>query len=376
MSRIESCTLWRSKIQRGLQLAGRVATKKEDDHGGGGARTSMKAYRIHAAKGIESLVVDDLPSPEPGVGEVLVRVRAVSLNYRDLMVVKGFYSKNLPLPLIPCSDGAGEVAAVGPGVTVFKVGDRVASCFFSGWDAGPLTDTAGKTALGGAVDGMLAEERVLPATGLVAVPGHLSYDQAATLPCAGLTAWNGLIESGGLKPGESVLVQGTGGVSLFALQFARMAGAEVIATSSSEDKLERVRALGASAGINYKTTPEWGATARELAGGLGVDHVVEVGGAGTLGQSLKAVKVGGHIAMIGVLSGAGEAGTTPILMKNVRVQGIYVGSRLMFEAMNRAIALNRLEPIIDRVFSFDQAREAYAHLESARHFGKVVIRVG
>jgi NADPH:quinone reductase-like Zn-dependent oxidoreductase len=336
----------------------------------------MKAYRIHDTKGLDGLAPDDLPSPAPGQGEVLVRVRAVSLNYRDLLVIKGSYSRNLPLPMVPCSDGAGEVAAVGPGVTGFKPGDRVAGCFFSGWNSGPLTEAAGKTALGGAVDGMLVEEKVLPAEGLVAIPGHLSFEQAATLPCAGVTAWNALVESGGVRPGETVLVQGTGGVSLFALQFARMAGAGVIATSSRDDKLQRARDLGAMAGINYKTTPEWGNAVRALAGGSGVDHVVEVGGAGTLGQSLKAVKVGGHVALIGVLSGVGEANLTPILMKNVRVQGIYVGSRAMFEAMNRAIDAHRLQPVVDRVFPFDQARQAYAHLESGGHFGKVVIRVG
>jgi NADPH:quinone reductase-like Zn-dependent oxidoreductase len=336
----------------------------------------MKAYRIHDPKGLDGLVLDDLPSPVPGQGEVLVRVRAVSLNYRDLLVIKGSYSRNLPLPLVPCSDGAGEVAAVGPGVTAFKPGDRVAGTFFSRWVAGPLTEAAGKTALGGAVDGMLVEEKVLPADGLVAIPGHLSFEQAATLPCAGVTAWHALVESGGVRPGETVLVQGTGGVSLFALQFARMAGATVIATSSRDDKLQRARDLGASAGINYKTTPEWGNAVRALAGGTGVDHVVEVGGAGTIGQSLKAVKIGGHIPLIGILSGVGEANLTPILMKNVRVQGIYVGSRLMFEALNRAIDASRLEPVIDRVFPFDQARQAYAHLESGSHFGKVVIRVG
>jgi NADPH:quinone reductase-like Zn-dependent oxidoreductase len=336
----------------------------------------MKAYRIHEAKGIDSLIVDDLPSPEPGPGEVAVRVRAVSLNYRDLMVIKGGYARNLPLPLIPTSDGAGEVIAVGLGVSRFKPGDRVAGCFFSGWVDGQLNEAASKTALGGAVDGMLVEEKVLPSDGLVSIPEHLSFEEAATLPCAAVTSWNGLITSGGLKPGETVLIQGTGGVSLFALQFARISGARVIATSSSDDKLQRVKDLGASVGLNYKKTPDWGQAVRDLAGGQGVDHIVEVGGAGTLGQSLKAVKVGGHIAMIGVLTGGGEINPTPILMKNVRVQGIYVGSRAMFEAMNRAISLHKLRPVVDRVFPFAQARDAYAHLESGSHFGKVVIRVG
>ncbi len=336
----------------------------------------MKAYRIHRLNGIDGIALDNLPSPEPGPGEVSIRVRAVSLNYRDLLVAKGVYSRNLPLPLIPTSDGAGEVIEVGSGVTRFRPGDRVAGCFFSGWADGPLTEVASKTAHGGAVDGMLVEEKVLPVEGVVKIPDHLSFEEAATLPCAGLTAWHALIESGGLKVGESVLIQGTGGVSLFALQLARLAGAKVIVTSSRDDKLQRACDLGASEGINYKTTPEWGEVVREKAEGIGVDHVVEVGGAGTLGQSLKAVKVGGHIALIGVLTGGGEVNPTPILMKNIRVQGIYVGSRAMFESMNRAIELHQLRPVVDRVFPFDDARGAYRHLESGAHFGKVVVQVG
>ena len=335
----------------------------------------MKAYRIHELKGLDSLVVDDLPRPTPGPGEVLIRVRAVALNYRDLLIVKGLYSRNLPFPMIPTSDGAGEVAEIGPGVTRFKPGDRVAGCFFSGWVDGRMTEAAGKTAMGGAVDGMLAEYRVLPADGVVAIPDHLSFEEASTLPCAGLTAWHALIESGGLRAGETVLVQGTGGVSLFALQFARLAGARVIATSSRDDKLGRAIGLGASDGINYKTTPEWGRAVLGLTGGLGVDHVVEVGGAGTLGQSLKALKVGGHVALIGVLSGVPEFNPTPILMKSARVQGIFVGSRAMFERMNQAVALHGLRPVVDRVFPFNAAREAYAYLESGSHFGKIVIEV-
>jgi len=335
----------------------------------------MKAYRIHKPGSLDGMSLDDLPRPKPGPGEVLIRMRAVSLNYRDLLVVKGVYSRNLPVPLIPTSDGAGEIIEVGTGVTRFQPGDRVAGCFFSEWIDGPLTEAAGKTALGGAVDGMFVEEKVLPAEGVVAIPEHLSFEEAATLPCAGLTAWHGLIESGRLRAGESVLIQGTGGVALFALQFAKMAGARVIATSSRDDKLQRARDLGAAEGVNYKTTPEWGAVVRDLTNGQGVDHVVEVGGAGTLGQSLKAVKVAGHIALIGVLSGGGEVNPTPILMKNVRVQGIYVGSRAMFEAMNHAIALHQLHPVIHHVFAFEQARDAYSLLESGTHLGKVVVRI-
>jgi NADPH:quinone reductase-like Zn-dependent oxidoreductase len=335
----------------------------------------MRAYRIHEANGPGSLTRDDRPEPEAGPGRVVVRVRAASLNYRDLLVIKGLYSRNLPLPMVPLSDGAGEVVEVGPGVTRFQPGDRVAGCFFSDWVDGPLDDRASKSALGGAVDGMLAERVALPESGLVKVPDHLSFEEASTLPCAALTAWHALMEGGGLKAGQSVLIQGTGGVSLFALQFATMAGARVIATSSSDAKLARVRDLGASDGINYKTTPDWDVAARNLTEGRGVDHVIEVGGAGTLPRSMKAVKLGGHIALIGVLGGGGEIDPRPLLMKNIRLQGIYVGSRAMFETMNRAIALHKLKPIIDRVFPFDQAVAAYQHLESGTHFGKVVIRV-
>ncbi len=335
----------------------------------------MRAYRIHEAGGPDSLRAEELPEPRPGPGQVAVRVRAASLNYRDLLVIKGAYSRNLPLPMVPLSDGAGEVAEVGPGVTRFRPGDRVAGCFFSDWADGPLTEAATRSALGGAVGGMLAETVVLPEAGVVRVPDHLSDEEAATLPCAALTAWHALMEGGGLVAGQTVLVQGTGGVSLFALQFARMAGARVIATSSRDDKLARARDLGASDGINYKTTADWDVAARNLTEGIGVDHVVEVGGAGTLPRSIKAVRLGGHIALIGVLTG-GEIDPRPLLMRNIRLQGIYVGSRLMFENMNQAIALHKLRPVVDRVFPFDQAPEAYGHLESGSHFGKVVIKCG
>ncbi len=335
----------------------------------------MKVYEIRGKFGLESLVHSERPQPQPGPHEVLVRVKAVSLNYRDLLVVKGTYNPKMPLPRVPCSDAAGEVAAVGEKVSRVRPGQRVAGLFMPAWQSGELTDVKARSALGGAVDGVLAEQIVLPEDGVVAVPEHLSDEEAATLPCAAVTAWHALVTEGGVKPGDTVLVQGTGGVSLFALQFARLAGARVIATSSRDDKLERVRALGESAGINYKTTPEWGEKARELSGG-GVDHVVEVGGAGTLPQSLKAVRLGGRVSLIGVLAGGGgQLSLFPVLMKNVRIQGIFVGSREMFEAMNRAIAAHQLRPVVDRVFPFDQALEAFRHLESGAHFGKVCIRL-
>lgn len=336
----------------------------------------MRAMRIHQVGGPEGLCVDEQPTPSPGPGQVLVRVRATSLNYRDLLVIKGQYSRNLPLPMVPLSDGAGEVAAVGDGVTRFKTGDRVAAAFMQTWIAGKPTEAASKSAMGGAIDGMLAEYVVLHEEGLVAVPAHLTLEEAATLPCAGVTAWHALFGEAPLAAGEAVLVQGTGGVSLFALQFARLAGARVIATSSSDEKLARALALGASDGINYKTTPDWDKRVRALTDGEGVDHVVEVGGAGTLAKSLRCVRMGGQVSVIGVLSGgSGEVALFPVLMKNIRMQGIYVGSREMFEAMNRAITLHQLRPVVDRVFSFDETADAFRYMESGAHFGKIVIRV-
>jgi NADPH:quinone reductase-like Zn-dependent oxidoreductase len=335
----------------------------------------MKAVELRDTFGIDSLAVVERPDPRPGPGQVLLRMRAFSLNYRDLLVVKGQYNPKLRLPLVPLSDGVGEVAAVGDGVTRVKVGDRVAGLFMQRWTAGPLTDAAARSALGGGgLDGVLAEQVVLDQDGVIPVPAHLTDEEAATLPCAALTAWHALITEGRLKPGDTVLTQGTGGVSLFAVQFARLAGARVIATSSSDAKLRRVRELGASDGINYKTNPDWEERVRELTGGVGVDHVVEVGGAGTLGKSLRAVRTAGTISLIGVLSGGGQVNPMPILMKSVRVQGIYVGSREMFEAMNRAVALHQLRPVVDRVFPMAEIKEALRYLESGSHFGKVCLR--
>ena len=335
----------------------------------------MKAYRLHEFGGPEALKCEEVPSPTPGPGEVLVRLRAVSLNYRDLLVSKGVYNPRLKLPMIPVSDGAGEVVATGAGVTGRKPGERVISCFAPAWLDGPPTEAKMRSALGADADGVLREEAVLPEGALVPIPAHLSFEEAATLPCAAVTAWNALVETGGVKPGESVLIQGTGGVSLFALQFARLAGARVIATSSSDQKLARARDLGASDGINYQSTPDWDRRVRELTAGQGVDFIVEVGGAGTLPKSTRAVRLGGTIALIGVLSGGGEFNPISVLMKHIRLQGIFVGSRRMLESMIRAIESSQLHPVIDRVFPFDQAVAALKHLESGAHFGKVVIAV-
>jgi len=332
----------------------------------------MKTIVIQPAFGIENLQVIDRPEPKPGFGQVLLKMKAWSLNYRDLLVVKGLYNPKLKFPFVPLSDGVGEVIGVGDGVTRVKAGDRVAGCFMQRWLAGPLNDSHGRSALGGALEGVAAEQVVLHEDGVVKVPAHLSDEEAATLPCAAVTAWNALC---GIKAGETVLVQGTGGVSIFALQIAKLCGARVIATSSSNAKLERVKQLGASDGINYKETPAWEEKVRELTGGQGVDHVIEVGGAGTFNQSLKAVRAGGVISLIGVLAGKGEPNLMPVLMKGVRVQGIFVGSREMFEAMNRAILLHQMKPIVDRVFGFNEIQAAYKHMESAAHFGKICVRV-
>jgi NADPH:quinone reductase-like Zn-dependent oxidoreductase len=331
----------------------------------------MKAYEIHS--GANALKLVERPDPRPGYGQVLVRVRATSLNYRDLIVAQGNYTGQKS-SIVPMSDGAGDVVAIGDGVTRVKVGDRVAGIFFQDWIAGTITKDIMKSDLGGGIDGMLAELVVLNQDGLVFLPKHLSYEEGATLPCAAVTAWHGLVAKGSVTAGETVLVLGTGGVSIFALQFAKLHGARVIVTSSSDEKLERARRLGADETINYKTMPDWEKRVYELTDRVGVDHIVEVGGAGTLPKSIQAVRYGGRISLIGVLSGfAGEVNPQPILGKSVTLQGIYVGSREMFEAMNRAISQAQLKPIIDRVFPFAETQAAYQYLQSGSHFGKVVI---
>jgi NADPH:quinone reductase-like Zn-dependent oxidoreductase len=337
----------------------------------------VKAWQFTAGFGVENLQIVELPDPVGGPGEAVVRVRACSLNYRDLAVMRGAYGGNVKPPLIPLSDGAGEVIAVGPGVTRVKPGDWVAATFMQTWLGGAAPDDIqANSALGGAINGMMSEMVCLKADGLVHLPSHLSIEEAAALPCAAVTAWNALFRSGRIVPGQSVLTMGTGGVSLFALQFGKMAGAQVIATSSSDAKIERLRAMGADHVINYRTTPEWDKPARQFTGGVGVDHVVEVGGAGTLGLSSKAVRRGGHIALIGVLAaGQGQFDPRLMMLKSARLQGIYVGSREMFEEMNRAIGLAGVRPVVDRIFEFGELKEALAYLETGAHFGKVCIRI-
>jgi NADPH:quinone reductase-like Zn-dependent oxidoreductase len=332
--------------------------------------------------GLEHLQTTELPMPQTTPGTVLIKVHAVSVNYRDLLMAKGLYNPKMALPRIPCSDGAGEIVETGEGVTRVAVGDRVCGVFMQRWLDGGLTADKSKEALGGDVDGMLAEYVVLREDGVVRFPAHLTYEEAATLPCAGVTAWNALHHGGDparpVAAGETVLIQGTGGVSIFALQFASLLGARVIGTSSSEEKLARACSMGLAAGCNYRDRPEWAKWAVATTEGVGVDRIIEVGGAGTLSQSLRAARVGGMIAQIGVLSGGAVTDAlslAPILHKQLRVQGIYVGSRAMFEQMNEAIAKAALRPVVDRVFALGEARAAFQYMESASHFGKIVIRV-
>ncbi|HEX9943995.1 MAG TPA: NAD(P)-dependent alcohol dehydrogenase [Thermoanaerobaculia bacterium] len=336
----------------------------------------MRAVEIRGGFGLDNLSLVERPDPAPGPGQALVRLRAASLNYRDLLTVEGKYNPKQKLPLVPCSDGAGEVVAVGEGVTRVQPGDRVCGLFAQKWISGAPTRERLRSTLGGPLDGTLAELAVFDQEGLVKTPEHLSDEEAATLPCAAVTAWSALVTEGGVTAGDAVLVQGTGGVSLFALQLAKLLGARVIATSSRDEKLERVRELGASGLINYREVPEWGKKAKELTGGTGVDNVVEVGGAGTLQQSLQAVRFGGTISLIGNLSGTKtELLLTQIFMQKIRVNGILVGHRDSFEAMNRAIALHRLRPVVDRVFPLEESRAAFEHLAAGGHFGKIVVRV-
>jgi NADPH:quinone reductase-like Zn-dependent oxidoreductase len=336
----------------------------------------MRAQQLPAGStGPKDLKIVELPEPQAGPGEVKVRVRATSLNYRDQAVAIGRYMTGpLTVPQVPLSDGAGEVTAVGPGVTRFKVGDRVAACFSPAWIDGP-PPSGPRVALGAPpAIGMLAEHVVLPADAFVRIPDSLTFEEAATLPCAGVTAWNALTVGKAVKPGDVVLVMGTGGVSMLALQIARAAGATVVATSSSEEKLARAKTLGAAIGINYKTTPEWGPAVVAATGGRGADIVVEVGGAGTLAQSMQAVAFGGAISLIGVLT-QGQIVPHPLMIKGAMLRGMLVGSRAMFEQLVRAIDANGIKPVIDKVFPFEQAADAYAYQASPALFGKVVIRV-
>ena len=336
----------------------------------------MKAWQIDkGATSLDALHLVEAPKPEPGPGEVRIKVRACSINYRDQLIPLGQYMGGaVDRDITPLSDGVGEVDAVGAGVSGYKPGDRVAGTFFQNWVSGPARPDVGPALGAPPANGMLAEYVCLPERGVIPLATTLSFEEAATLPCAGVTAWNALMEGPQpVRPGAWVAVLGTGGVSLLALQIAKAAGARVIATSSSDEKLARVKALGADLTINYKTTPDWGAEAYRLTGG--VDHVVEVGGQGTLAQSMAAVGFNGEIAFIGVLSREGSANPRDMMFKAGRLRGIFVGSAQMARSLNAAIDANGIKPVVDRVFDFDDARSAFDYQKSYQLFGKTVIRI-
>lgn len=336
----------------------------------------MRVFQIEGGWGFDHLRLSTRPDPRPGPGQVLLRMKAASLNYRDLVVPdRGYGQYTGTLPLIPISDGVGEVVEVGANTSRVKVGDRVCPVFMQRWIGGELNLERITGSLGGPIDGVMADFMVLPEDGVSIVPAHLTDEQAATLPCAALTAWSALVTEGRLRAGDRLLVQGTGGVALFALQFAKLAGAHVTVISSSDDKLARAKALGADAGINYVAEPEWAKASRAITGGAGFDHILELGGERTLPQSLRCIRPGGTISMIGVLSGGTMSASLGLVVtRQVRLQGITVGSRDGFEAMLRAIGQHRLEPVVDRVFGFEQLKDAMAHLKAGSHFGKVCIR--
>ena len=336
----------------------------------------MKAYELQSVLGLDSLVRVEREPRRPGHGEVLIRTTAWSLNYRDTLVARGAYGAPPRAGLIPLSDGVGFVEETGPGVSRVKAGDRVAGCFMQRWLAGEITPDAATSALGGAIDGMLAEHVVLSEQGVVKIPAHLTDEEAACLPCAAVTAWNALVRESHVRAGDTVVLLGTGGVSLIGLQFAKMHGARCVVTSSSDDKLEVAKRLGADAVVNYRSTPDWERSVLELTGGTGADIVLEVGGAGTFDKSLASLRFGGRMCLIGVLTGtAGPVNTAAILRRHIRVHGIYVGSREMFEEMNRAIAASGMRPHIGRSFGFEEARSAYEYLLGGAHAGKVTIRM-
>lgn len=343
--------------------------------------STQKAYKWSQFTGIENLVLHSNEKIEkPQRKQVLVRLHAASLNYRDYLVANGTYLAPCSAGLIPLSDGAGEIVQVGQDVTQFKVGDRVAGTFFENWQDGEVNDHAISRSLGGgSVPGVLQQYRVFEEDGLVKIPNYLTYEQASTLPCAALTAWVALVENGLDKvgPNSTVLIIGTGGVSLFGLQFAISAGAKTIVLSSSDEKLEKAKALGATHLVNYRKHPDWHVQVKELTNGRGVDHVVEVGGDGTLFRSLNSVRKGGHVHMIGVLSKAQDHNNLAgVLLSNlINLKGIFVGSRGSFERMNRAFEQHAIQPVIDSVFEFEKAKEALEYLASGKHFGKIVIKI-
>lgn len=334
----------------------------------------MKAYHVHPGQNFAGILPIERELPPPGPYEVRVRIRAVALNYRDLMVIRGDYNGGNVEPVIPASDGAGDVIEVGAKVSRFQVGDRVATTFFESWIEGRQTPDKSRHSFGGLIDGALAQEIVVSQDSLFKVPGHLDYTEAATLTCAGVTAWNSIFVEGRARPGDSVLLLGTGGVSIWGLQLAKAAGLQAVITSSSDAKLARARQLGADTTINYTTSPEWHEDVLRATGGEGVEVVVEVGGSGTLKKSLQSTRMGGTVAIVGGVSGWGsEVDPFQLIRGAKHVTGIYVGSLAMLEDLARFVALHKLKPVVDRVFPFAQARAAYEYLDSGSHFGKVVI---
>lgn len=337
----------------------------------------MRALNVSAPWGLDAIQVVEKPDPTPGPGHVLVRMKAVSLNYRDLLMVNGMYGRapsQTTDVITPFSDGCGYVEAVGEGVTRFKKGDRVATLFFQGWISGPPALEKVVTALGFPIPGAGAELQTFSEHGLSKVPEFLTDQQVATLPCAALTAWRGLFYDARLEPGDTVVLQGTGGVSIFGLQFAHAAGLRTLITSSSDEKLARARALGADHLVNYRTTPAWSGPVREATEGRGADFIMEVGGGGTIQESMRAIKIGGHIAIIGVVAGAGDPFNPAALIGNsAKLQGLSVGSRDMFESMCRMMDLQKITPIVDKVFPFTEAKAAFSAMAAGEHFGKIVL---
>ncbi len=334
----------------------------------------MRAYQVQTPDGLEDIKFIELAEPEIAADEVLVKMKACSLNFRDLLIPQGGYARNDVRPIIPVSDGAGEVVALGSDVKSHKVGDRVVGNFFQGWIEGPMGMAGLHSALGGSIDGVLAEYFVLKANAALAVPKQLSYEQAATLPCAAVTAWQALVSLGSLKKDDTILLLGTGGVSMFGLQLAKALGANVIITSSSEDKLDKTRSMGADHTINYREFPDWENEVMKITDGNGVDNVLEVGGVGTFEKSVASAKVNGIVSILGLLTGVdGSAFNLSVIFNLLKIHGIYVGSVEMFNAMNKVIAENDIKPVIDTTFSFTEAMDAYRHLASGKHFGKVVI---
>ncbi|MEX1034743.1 MAG: NAD(P)-dependent alcohol dehydrogenase [Sneathiella sp.] len=334
----------------------------------------MKAWVIKGEGGIDSLDLIERDIPKPGPGEILVRLRANSINYRDLSTIKNARARGIAEPRIPNSDGAGIVEEVGDGVDIFKAGDRVVGTFFQNWLSGPIHDEAMASALGGPIDGLLCEYAILKEEGALPIPDNLSFEEAATLPCAGLTAWNCLIEAGQARAGQTVLLLGTGGVSIFAQQITKATGIRTILTSSSDEKLDHAKQLGAKEVVNYREHPDWDKRVMEMTEGRGVDLVVEVGGAGTLEKSIASVRLGGRISLVGVLTG-GQIDPTSIMRKSITLQGIYVGPRDMFARLNAALLHNDIHPVVDATVDFRDAKDAYRMMENAGHFGKIVIKI-